>query len=104
MTAGFTRRPRWRRGPHVWVCDTTWGRFRLALLCRANQRLLFLENRMRCFEILVVDSAVSKDGGSFVPDEHLTYGIPSDARQLLEPILGPYNQDPMRYFDKLDSG
>ena len=30
--------------------------------------------------------------------------VPSDARQLFEAILGPYNQDPMWYFDKLNYG
>lgn len=59
---------------------------------------------MRCFEILIAESAVSKDGGPFVPDNRLTYGIPDEAEELLEPILGPYGQDPLWYFDKLNFG
>ena len=62
------------------------------------------ENRMRCFEILIAGSAVSKDGGPFVPDDRLTYGIPDEAQELLEPILAPYSQNPMWYFDKLNFG
>lgn len=59
---------------------------------------------MRCFEILIAGSAVSKDGGPFVPDNQLTYGIPDEAQELLEPILGLYDQNPMWYFDKLNFG
>jgi len=59
---------------------------------------------MRFFEILIAESAISKDGGSFVPDDRLTYGIPDEAQELLEPILGPYDQGPMWYFDKLNFG
>jgi hypothetical protein len=59
---------------------------------------------MRFFEILIGGSAISTDGGPFVPDDRLTYGIPDEAQELLEPILGPYDQDPMWYFDKLNFG
>ena len=59
---------------------------------------------MHCFEILIAGSAVSKDGGPFVSDDQLTYGIPDQAQELLEPILGPYGQNAMWYFDKLNFG
>jgi len=59
---------------------------------------------MHRFEILIVESSVSKNGGPFVPDGKLTYGIPQEAQELLEPILAPYNQSPMWYFDKLNFG
>jgi hypothetical protein len=59
---------------------------------------------MHCFEILIAGSAVSRGGGPFVPDDQLTYGIPDEAQALLDPILGPYNQSPMWYFDKLNFG
>lgn len=59
---------------------------------------------MRFFEIRIAEFAVRKDGGPFVPDGRLTYGIPVEAQELLEPILGPYDQDPIWYFDKLNSG
>src|SRR3989442_201798 len=62
------------------------------------------ENRMRFFEILIAGSAISKDGGPFAPEDRLTYGIPDEAQQLLEPILGRYDQAPMWYFDKLNFG
>ena len=59
---------------------------------------------MRIFEILVAGSAVSTNGGPLVPDERLTYWIPDAAQELLEPILGPYGQDPMWCFEKLNFG
>lgn len=59
---------------------------------------------MKCFEFYVATSAVSTNGGSYVQDEKLTYGIPEDAQDLLEPILNQYGQDPMWYFDKLNYG
>ena len=59
---------------------------------------------MHCFEILIADTAISKDGGPFVPDDRLTYGIPNDAGHLLGPILSPYKQNPMRFFEKLNFG
>jgi hypothetical protein len=59
---------------------------------------------MRLFEILIAASAISKDGGPFVADDRLTYGIPDEAQELLEPILGRYGQDPTWYFDKLNFG
>jgi hypothetical protein len=62
------------------------------------------EARIRCFEILVAESAVSVNGGGFVPDDRLTYGIPDELQDLLKPILAPYGQDPMWYFDNLNFG
>lgn len=59
---------------------------------------------MRCYEILIAGSEVSKDGGPLVSDGRLTYAIPDEAQELLEPILGPYNQDPEWYFDKINFG
>jgi hypothetical protein len=59
---------------------------------------------MRCFEILIAESVLSEDGGTLARDDRLTYGIPDEASKLLEPILGPYSQDPMWYFDKLNFG
>lgn len=59
---------------------------------------------MRVFEILIAESAVSSNGGPFAPDNRLTYCIPDEAQELLEPVLGPYHQNPMWYFDKLNFG
>ena len=59
---------------------------------------------MHCFEILIAESAWSKDGGPLVPDDRLTYGIPDEAQELLDSILCPYGQDPNWYFDKLNFG
>jgi hypothetical protein len=59
---------------------------------------------MRCFEILIAESAVSRNDGPFVPDDQLTYGIPDEAQELLDPILAPYGQDAMWYFDKINFG
>jgi len=59
---------------------------------------------MRCFEFNVATSAVSKNGGSYIPDERLIYVIPDEAHELLEHILDKYGQDPMWYFDKLNFG
>lgn len=59
---------------------------------------------MRFFEILIAVSAISKVGGPFVQNDWLTYWIPDEAQELLESILGPYDQDPMWYFDKLNFG
>ena len=59
---------------------------------------------MHCFEILIAESAISTNGGPFVPDDTLTYWIPDGAQELLEPIFAPYNQNPMWYFDKINFG
>ena len=60
---------------------------------------------MRCFEILIAESAISKDGGPLAPDNRLTYGIPDEAKELLDPTqAGSYDQDPMWYFDKINFG
>ena len=59
---------------------------------------------MRCFEFYVATSAVSTNNGPYIPDETLTYAIPEEAQELLEPILDQYGQDPMWYFDKLNFG
>ena len=59
---------------------------------------------MECFEFFVATSAVSKNGGLFVPDERFMYAIPEDAQELLEPILEPHEQNPTWYFDTLNSG
>lgn len=59
---------------------------------------------MRCFEFFVAISAVSSNGGPYIPDETLTYWIPEDAQKLLDPILDQYGQDSMWYFDKLNFG
>jgi hypothetical protein len=59
---------------------------------------------MRCFEILIAESFVSKDGGPLVANNRLLYWIPDEAQELLEPVLGPYGQNPAWYFDKLNFG
>jgi len=59
---------------------------------------------MKIFEFFVATSAISTNGGPYIPDHTLTYAIPDEAQELLEPILGPYDQDPMWYFDKLNYG
>ncbi len=59
---------------------------------------------MKCFEFYVATSAVSTNGGQFIPDEKLTYEIPEDAQELLGPILKKYGQDPSWYFDLLNFG
>src|SRR5690606_22990590 len=59
---------------------------------------------MRCFEIMIVGSAVRTGSGPFVPDSTLTYAIPDEAQELLEPILAPYDQDPNWFFDGLNFG
>lgn len=52
----------------------------------------------------VLASSISTNGEPFVPDDRLTYGIPDTAIELLDPILGPYGQDPHWYLDKLNYG
>ena len=59
---------------------------------------------MRTFEITIASSSISVNGGPMVPDDRLTYWIPDEAQDLLEPVLGAYGQDPMWYFDKLNFG
>jgi hypothetical protein len=59
---------------------------------------------MSVFEILIAESATSRDGGPFVPDDRLTYCIPDAAAEHLEPILGAYDQDAGWFFDKLNFG
>jgi len=59
---------------------------------------------MRCFEFFVANSSVSTDGGPYIPDETIMYVIPEDAKELLGPILGRYDQHPEWYFDKLNFG
>ncbi len=59
---------------------------------------------MHCFEFLIGTSTTSTNGGPFVPDDRLTYVIPDAAQILLQPILDPYGQDPIWYFDKLNFG
>jgi hypothetical protein len=59
---------------------------------------------MRCFEFHVASSAVSTNGGPYIPDDRLLYDIPEEAQELLEPILDQYGQSPMWYFDKLNFG
>lgn len=58
---------------------------------------------MHSFEILIAQSSWSQDGGPFVPDR-LFYEVPDEAQELLEPILSPYGQDPIGYFDMLNFG
>jgi hypothetical protein len=62
------------------------------------------EDQMRVFEIVIVESAVRTGGGPFVPRSRLSYWLPDEAEETLRPILGPYGQDPMWYFDTLKSG
>jgi hypothetical protein len=59
---------------------------------------------MRCFEILIAESAVSTNGAPFVPDDRIMIGIPDEAEQLLDPILSVYGQDPSWFFDKINFG
>lgn len=59
---------------------------------------------MRCFEIMIAECSVSTNGGPFVPEGRLSYVIPDEAQEHLVPILAPYNQNPMWYFEKLNYG
>jgi hypothetical protein len=56
---------------------------------------------MRCFEILIVAADISENGGPFVPDDRLTFWLPDEAKELLEPILSSYGRDPEWYFDQI---
>jgi len=56
---------------------------------------------MQCFEILIAQAQISKNGGPFIDDQQLTYYIPDEAQEVLGPILGNYNLDPEWYFDSL---
>jgi hypothetical protein len=47
---------------------------------------------MRCFEILIATSAISTNGGPFVPDNDFMIDIPDEAERLLETILIPYGR------------
>lgn len=59
---------------------------------------------MQVYEILIAESVISQDGGPFVTTDRLSYWVPEPAQVSLQPILGPYHQDPMWYFDNLDLG
>lgn len=59
---------------------------------------------MQCFEILIAQAQISKNGGPFINDQQLTYYIPDEAQEVLGPILGNYNLDPEWYFDRLNGG
>ncbi len=59
---------------------------------------------MRCFEILIAMSAVRKNGGPAVPDNFRLFALPQQAKDLLEPVLGPYDRDPNWFFDNLQFG
>jgi hypothetical protein len=59
---------------------------------------------MRRFEMLIVQSETREPRQQLVADLQLTYGIPDEAQELLVPILGRYDQDPMFYFDRLNYG
>lgn len=59
---------------------------------------------MRCFEILIVTSAVRKNGGPAVPANSRLFAIPQEATDLLEPVLGPYDRYPDWFFDNLQFG
>jgi hypothetical protein len=57
---------------------------------------------MRCFEILIVAADISKNGGPFIPDDRLTFWLPDEAKELLEPTLSTYGRDPEWYFDQIN--
>lgn len=59
---------------------------------------------MRVFEILIAESAVSREGGPFVVDEKVVFWLPDEAEEILEPILAPYGQNPGWFFDKINFG
>ena len=57
---------------------------------------------MDVFELIIAESAASRNGGPFVKDRRLTFGIPDEAEAILEPVLKPYGQNPTWYFDKVE--
>jgi hypothetical protein len=59
---------------------------------------------MNVFEIEVLTSHISHGGGPFVPDGTLTYWLPDEAIEAVDPILAPYDQEAGWYFDKLNYG
>jgi hypothetical protein len=59
---------------------------------------------MHCFEIMVLQSAISWNNGPFVQEDRLSYLIPDEAKELLDPILDPFGQDPSWYFEKVNFG
>ena len=56
-----------------------------------------------CWEILIALSYI-EEPGQRRSDEKLTYMIPDDAQDVIDPILKPYGQSAMWYFDKLGHG
>lgn len=59
---------------------------------------------MNLFEMIVAEASISHDGGPYAPLEGLTYSIPDEAEEMLEPIRSQYGQSPFWYFDKLNYG
>ena len=57
---------------------------------------------MRCFEILIATSAISTNGGPFVPDDDFMIDIPDEAERLLEVILSPYEGHSIWSFKSID--
>ena len=57
---------------------------------------------MKCFEVLIVSAWKRKNEGPFIPDDRLTFWLPDEAKELLEPILYIYGRDPEWYFDQLN--
>ncbi len=56
------------------------------------------------FEILIVESHISNVDDSYTSNNRLTYMLPDEATDLLEPIFARYDQSPFWYFDRLSSG
>lgn len=58
-----------------------------------------------CFEISILMAAVRRgDQGPFIPDDRAMFLIPDKAKELLEPVMEPYHQDPDWYFDSVIVG
>jgi hypothetical protein len=53
-------------------------------------------------EIVIATSSISHRGGPFVPDGTLTYWLPDEAIEAVDPILTPHGQEASWYFDKLN--
>ena len=59
---------------------------------------------MRCFEITALSTHISTEGGPFTPDGTVSYWLPDEAEDLLEPILAPYDRGPIWFLDKYYPG
>jgi hypothetical protein len=59
---------------------------------------------MRLFEIEVATVFIRRSGGPSDASGRLAFALPEEAEDLLTPIMKPYQQSPMFYFDLLNFG